>query len=154
MPLGNSMVSQLERSAARKELTKLCSMAILDYLATNTSPKSSTDELSETYQLAVNFVLGVAIETMTLKSIPQQLTRRGEILELLENISHTIETVRGQKSVEKIISFIKTNRKKLAEEDLGGVSELFSGHQAIWRNNDVELVHNPARRCWKNIHAI
>ena len=140
------MVSQLERSAARKELTKLCSMAILDYLATNTSPKSSTGELSETYQLAVNIVLGVAIETMTLKSIPEQLTESGRILELLENISHTIGTVKDQKSIEKIISFIKTNRKKLAEEDLGGVSELFSGHQAIWKNNEVELVHNPARR--------
>ena len=39
------MVSQLDRGMARKELTKLCSMAILDYLVTNTSPKSSTDEL-------------------------------------------------------------------------------------------------------------
>ena len=95
------MVSQLKRSAARKELTKLCSMAILDYLATNTSPKSSTGELSETYQLAVNIVLGVAIETMTLKSIPEQLTESGGILELLENISHTIGTVRDQKSIEK-----------------------------------------------------
>ena len=140
------MVSQLERSSARKELTKLCSRAILDYLATNTSPKSTTSDLSRIYQLAVNVVLGVAIETMTLKSIPKQLTESGEILELLENISHTIDTVRRQKSIKQIISFIKINRKKLAEEDLGGVSELFSGHQAIWKNNDVELVHNPARR--------
>tara|TARA_B110000305_G_C19452571_1_gene648874 strand:+ start:538 stop:2418 length:1881 start_codon:yes stop_codon:yes gene_type:complete len=140
------MVSQLDRSAARKELTKLCSRAILDYLAANTSPKSATSELSRAYQLAVNVVLGVAIETMTLKSIPKQLTESGRILELLENISHTIDTVRRQKSIKQIISFIKINRKKLAEEDLGGVSELFSGHQAIWKNNDVELVHNPARR--------
>ena len=140
------MVSQLERSSARKELTKLCSRAILDYLATYTSPKSTASDLSETYQLAVNMVLGVAIETMTLKSIPKQLTENGEILELLENISHTIDTVRSQKSIKQIVSFIKINRKKLAEEDLGGVSELFSGHQAIWKNNDVELVHNPARR--------
>ena len=140
------MVNQLERSAARKELTKLCSRAILDYLAANTSPKSATSELSRAYQLAVNVVLGVAIETMTLKSIPKQLTESGRILELLENISHTIDTVRRQKSIKQIISFIKINRKKLAEEDLGGVSELFSGHQAIWKNNDVELVHNPARR--------
>jgi hypothetical protein len=140
------MVSQLERSAARKELTKLCSRAILDYLAANTSPKSATSDLSRAYQLAVNVVLGVAIETMTLKSIPKQLTESGRILELLENISHTIDTVRRQKSIKQIISFIKINRKKLAEEDLGGVSELFSGHQAIWKNNDVELVHNPARR--------
>jgi hypothetical protein len=140
------MVSQLERSAARKKLTKLCSRAILDYLAINTSPKSTTSNLSETYQLAVNVVLGVAIETMTLKSIPEELTESGGILELLENISHTIDSVRHQKSIGKIIAFIKTNRKKLAEEDLGGVSELFSGHQAIWKNNDVELVHNPARR--------
>jgi hypothetical protein len=140
------MVSQLERSAARKELTKLCSRAILDYLAANTSPKSATSDLSRAYQLAVNVVLGVAIETMTLKSIPKQLTESGRILELLENISHTIDTVRRQKSIKQIILFIKINRKKLAEEDLGGVSELFSGHQAIWKNNDVELVHNPARR--------
>jgi hypothetical protein len=140
------MVSQLERSAARKELTKLCSRAILDYLAANTSPKSATSDLSRAYQLAVNVVLGVAIETMTLKSIPKQLTESGRILELLENISHTIDTVRRQKSIKQIISFIKINRKKLAEEDLGGVSELFSGHQAIWEGNQVKLVHNPARR--------
>ena len=94
----------------------------------------------------MNVVLGVAIETMTLKSIPKQLTESGRILQLLEDISHTIDTVRRQKSIKQIISFIKINRKKLAEEDLGGVSELFSGHQAIWKNNDVELVHNPARR--------
>jgi hypothetical protein len=93
------MVSQLERSAARKELTKLCSRAILDYLAANTSPKSATSDLSRAYQLAVNVVLGVAIETMTLKSIPKQLTESGRILELLENISHTIDTVRRQKSI-------------------------------------------------------
>ena len=140
------MVSQLERSAARKELTKLCSRAILDYLATNTSSKSTTSELSETYQLAVNVVLGVAIETMTLKSIPKELTKSGQILALLGNISYSINTVKEQNSIKEIISFIKLNRKKLAEEDLGGVSELFSGHQAIWKNNDVQLVHNPARR--------
>ena len=83
---------------------------------------------------------------MTLKTIPEQLTESGGILELLENISVTIDTVRNQKSIEKIISFIKTNRKKLAEEDLGGILELFSGHQAVWKNDEVHLVHNPARR--------
>ena len=140
------MVSQLERSSARKDLTKLCSKAILDFLVTNTSSKSNSSKLNETYKLAVNIVLGVAIETITMKSIPKQLTKDGLVLSLLGDVLFTINSVREQKSINEIVSFISKNRKKLVEEDLGGVSELFSGHQAIWEGDEVKLVHNPDRR--------
>ena len=34
----------------------------------------------------------------------------------------------------------------ISEEDLGGISELFSGHKAIWENGVVKLIHNKERR--------
>ena len=140
------MVSQLLRSKARKDLTTLCANSIMDHIRTYTSPKSSIELMQREYISALNIILGNAVEAITGQKIPQHLVQKGQPLSLFENGIEQIIQVEKSNYTQKVQDYIKNNRKILTEEDLGGVSELFSGHQAIWENNDVQLVHNPARR--------
>jgi len=140
------MVSQLERSAARKRLTKLCSEAIRDIISVHTTPKSSKKAMLEQYLSSVKITLGNAVEAMSGKQIPLHLTGRDCVLSFFNGEVENVGRVRNSKSIIKIKDFISRRSDCLAEEDLGGVSELFSGHMAIWKDGEVILTHNPARR--------
>ena len=140
------MVRQLRRSEARKRLTMLCTQSIIDFITSHTSPESSEEEMGEIYLSAVKSTLASAVEAITQQSIPSQLTKKGENLSLFFNESDGTVELRYSNSILHVRNFIKKNLQCIAEEDLGGVSELFSGHQSIWRGGVVRLVHNPARR--------
>ena len=144
------MLGQLERSSARKELTRRCSKAIVDLVQCTTNSRSSQKKLSEAYVSASRITLGVAVESLTEQEIPVELVSENQVLSLFNNDIKQIINFRTESSqttsLESLCNFIKTNRKSISEEDLGGVSELFSGHKAIWNKGEIELVHNPERR--------
>jgi hypothetical protein len=140
------MVGQLERSAARKRLTELCSEAIIDIISVHTTPKTSKKKVLKQYLSAVKITLGNAVEAMTGKQIPLHLTENGCILSFFNGEVENIGNARSSKSIIEVKDFIKQKSDFLSEEDLGGVSELFSGHMAIWKDGEVILAHNPARR--------
>ena len=74
------------------------------------------------------------------------MTEKNSVLSFFNNEVENIRNASGLKSIIEIKNFIRGNSDSLAEEDLGGVSELFSGHMAIWKEGEVVLTHNPARR--------
>ena len=140
------MVGQLSRSKARKQLTALCSVAIIQLIRQRTNPESSKLDMQEIYLSSLNITLGNAVEEITKKNIPQELVKKGRVLSLFEQDLDDIQNSRKESSIIEVRNFIADNYSYLAEEDLGGISELFSGHKAIWINDDVKLVHDSARR--------
>jgi len=144
------MVSQLQRSSARKRLTRLCSNVITERIQNETDSRTSKRKLSEVYLSASRVALGVSVESLTKQPIPIELTEQGRVLSLFNADLKAIVAAREQttrsSTTNSLCDFINENRRALSEEDLGGVSELFSGHQAIWKNGRVQLVHNPHRR--------
>ena len=144
------MVSQLQRSFARKRLTKLCSDTIIEIIQSETNSRTSKKKLAEVYLSASRVVLGVSVESLTKQPIPIELTEQGRVLSLFNSEMKMIVAAREQTTRRSVMNslcdFINENRRAISEEDLGGVSELFSGHQAVWENGTVQLVHNPQRR--------
>ena len=146
MALGYYMVSQLKRSLMRKKLTKLCSSAIIDLISISTSPTNSVKKTQQKYLSALRITLGNAVEAISGLNLPVELTKNGEVLSLFKKEMAKIVESRNMGSIASVRDFISKNKKYLSEEDLGGVSELFSGHQAIWEDGEVRLIHNPERR--------
>ena len=140
------MVGQLERSAARKWLTDLCSKAIRDFISIHTTPKTSEKKMLKNYLSATKIALGNALEAMIGKPVPPHLAKKGDLLSFFAGVTEEIGKMRDVNSVIEIRDYVANNLDILSEEDLGGVSELFSGHIAVWKNENVELIHNPARR--------
>jgi len=140
------MVSQIRRSEARKKLTKLCAMAIIDYVGSRTTPKNSLLSIEKQYLSGMKIALGVAVEGITGQKIPENLVEKDKILAFFNNELSNIETYGSTISFTNIRNFAEKNSLLLAEEDLGGVSELFSGHKAVWKDGEINLIHNPARR--------
>jgi hypothetical protein len=140
------MVSQLSRSKARKLLTSLCSEAIIEQIQERTNPQSSEMEMRRSYLSSLNITLGNAVEAITARKIPEELVNNGHVLSLFEQDIDGIIRDEKKQSILNVKRFIIENKTTLVEEDLGGVSELFSGHRAIWKDEEVKLVHDPARR--------
>ena len=140
------MVSQLSRSKARKLLTSLCSEAIIEQIQERTNPDSSEMDMRISYLSSLNITLGNAVEAITARKIPEELVNNGHVLSLFEQDIDEIIKDEKRQSILNVRRFILENNTCLAEEDLGGVSELFSGHRAIWKDDEVMLVHDPARR--------
>ena len=98
------------------------------------------------YLSAVKITIFNAVEAIVEQPLPRDIMKKNQVLMLFSDVTGKLEESRYLPMIIDIRMFIKHNWRLIAEEDLGGVSELFSGHQAIWKNNEVELVHNPARR--------
>jgi len=140
------MVSQIRRSVARKKLTELCAMAIIDYVGSRTTAKNSLLSIEKQYLSGMKIALGVAVEGITGQKIPENLVEKDNILAFFDKELGNIEKYGSTISFSNVRNFAKKNSLLLAEEDLGGVSELFSGHKAVWKDGEVNLIHNPARR--------
>jgi hypothetical protein len=140
------MVSQLERSKARKRLTNLCSESIVDHMKRNTTAGSSKNTMLKEYDTALKVILRYAVEAISEQKIPKHLAENNQILSLFTDNIDTLDGSEELIPTKNVQTFIQTNQKFLVEEDLGGVSELFSGHLAIWEGDEIKLVHNPNRR--------
>ena len=140
------MVSQLERSKARKRLTNLCSESIVDHMKRNTTAGSSKNTMLKEYDTALKVILRYAVEAISEQKIPKHLAENNQILSLFTDNIDTLDGSEELIPTKNVQTFIETNQKFLVEEDLGGVSELFSGHLAIWEGDEIKLVHNPNRR--------
>ena len=144
------MVDQIQRSVARKGLTRHCSNLIKEIIASKSNTKTGNAKLAKLYRSASRIALGVSIERLTNHTIPKSLTTQTGALSLFsDELDHIASArVREQQSVmtKSLIKFIDYNRNFISEEDLGGISELISGHIAVWEGGDVQFKHNPVRR--------
>ena len=140
------MTSQLRRSTTRKRLTELCAAAMIEYLSAHTTSHTPNEQMKHAYRIALKITLGNAIEAITNQNIPLNLIENGAVLSLFSGATDKIADTRQNDKVVKVREYIQDNIEFLVEEDLGGVSELFSGHRALWIQNKLKLVHDPARR--------
>jgi len=143
------VVEQLERSQVRKKLTSLCSASIIEYMETDIQ-NTSNPNLHQSYSSAVRVTLGVAVRSMMRCKITPKMLNKNESLSLFVGLSGKIEeyysTNDPNNSFTSIRRYIEKNHKIIVEEDLGGISELFTGHQAILNSGIIKLIHNPKRR--------
>ena len=96
------------------------------------------------YLSAVKITIFNAVEAIVEQPLPRDIMKKNQVLMLFSDVTGKLEESRYLPMIIDIRMFIKHNWRLIAEEDLGGVSELFSGHHAIWVSNEVRLVHNPA----------
>ena len=52
----------------------------------------------------------------------------------------------GKENINSLVSFVENNRKEIAPEDLGGISELLSGHSLKLKSDTIVFENNPHRR--------
>lgn len=151
------MVGQLDRSRARRRLTSLCSNLILEILEKDTDHKTPKVELENKYKSACIIALGVSVEALTGKEIQKSANTNGRILSLFKADISAIQNLREKQNssdaARELIKFIKSSRKSIVEEDLGGISELFSGHTVSWKGDEIQLIHNPQRRDFGKIYT-
>jgi hypothetical protein len=140
------MVGQLLRSKARKKLTSLSAKAIVAYLEAETNEEFSEMKLFKSYNDGLRLALAVSVEALTGESIPAELIGKGKVLELFVGIEDKHEQFAALEETSALKSYVIEHSSALAEEDLGGISELFTGHQATWVDGGIQLVHNPRRR--------
>jgi len=145
------MVSQLERSKARKKLTNMSSNVIIDLLEIRTNFNTNTKKLNIDYDIVVKIALGISVEAISRKNMTRSLISNNPILSIFKEVANDLELIRNNlssfpNSLFDLKYFIQQNTKLIVEEDLGGVSELFSGHKAAWIDGKIKLIHNPDRR--------
>ena len=136
------MVGQLDRSRARRRLTSLCSNLILEILEKDTDQNTLKVELENKYKSACIIALGVSVEALTGKEIQKSATTNGRILSLFKAGISAIQNLREKQNssdaARELIKLIKSSRKSIVEEDLGGISELFSGHTVSWKGDEIQ----------------
>ena len=144
------MINPLDRSRAKRRLTSLCSNLVLEILEKDTDQKTPKADLEKKYKSACIIALGVSVESLTKKKIQKSDTGNGRVLSLFKADLSAIQNLRGEENytdaTRELIRFIKSSRRSIVEEDLGGISELFSGHTASWEDGEIQLIHNPKRR--------
>ena len=140
------MVGQLQRSVARRKLTKLSSETIIAFLQTVSTANDVGEILFGKYTMGCKLALACSTESLTGLSIPVHLMSKGNVLELFDGIEAHKNVFQSLPETSILSTYISENKQVLSEEDLGGISELFTGHQATWDDGVVKLVHNPKRR--------
>lgn len=144
------MILQDQRTEVRNKLSILCSKSIIEIIRSNILDESQIDELDDSYRIATKIALFFSVESITKIEIDKSLINTNSSLSTFKEITTNIDKIRYNmsnfSSISKLQSFIKTNSRLITEEDLGGISEFFSGHKAILEDGNIILVHNPDRR--------
>ena len=116
-------------------------------LKTNSKTRSKS---SPKYLSASRIALGISIERLCHRIIPKSLTSKSEALSLfhedLEAIAYARKPEQQSAMTKSLIQYIDDNHKAISEEDLGGISELISGHMVAWKGEEIKFEHNPSRR--------
>lgn len=135
------MPTQLQRSKCRKELSKICGEVIKDAALTrvNQNGKLNLDELHNglsrgVLQILTEAYLQVKFDEVTIKETP--------CLEIFLEA----DTDLGDEGILTLSSFVRENLEVLSPEDLGGISELLSGHSLKISEKTIIFENNPKRR--------
>ena len=147
------MLNQLERSSTRRTLTLQCADSIIQYLENYVLKNPEIKQLNDPYLRAVRVTLGVAVRSMTGLIITPEIVERNIQLSLFKGLSREIDEyyngIECDSEEFKIMRNYLEDNKRISEEDLGGISELFTGHSAIINprlDGKITMIHNPERR--------
>jgi len=144
------MLNQLERSSTRRTLTLQCADSIIQYLENYVQQNPGIRKLNDPYLRAVRVTLGVAVRSMTGLIISPEMVEGNAQLSLFKGLSREIDEyyngIEYNTEKFKLMRNYIENNKRISEEDLGGISELFTGHSAILNDGKITMIHNPERR--------
>ena len=129
--------------------------------ATNITISSLTSLFSKRNQkISIESFENEEIQEWIENSLPISLRKKNECLEVFSSLSADLRKIKSNiwaPLITKIILNLIENKgpkimgeklglQHLQPEDIGGIHEVFSGHQAIWKDEEISLVHDPHRR--------
>jgi hypothetical protein len=133
--------TQLQRSKCRKDLSRLCGEVIKDVVLQRIQEDATLD-LEELHQALSRGVLQILAETYLGTKFDDATIMNATCLEIFRDADKNL----GIKRTRSLSSFVQENRDKIAPEDLGGISELLSGHSLKLKSDIVTFENNPQRR--------
>ncbi len=138
------MPSQIERSKSRKTLARISGNAVLKTIAR--LRHDSEKSLSILYEMVCRELIRRLIESYTSSPITNETIRTNPDLVFLMPTVDLEDGIRNAPEFDEPVSFMIENSGAFSPEDLGGISELFSGHSAILTDSGVEFVNDISRR--------
>ena len=133
--------TQLQRSMCRKELSRLCGEVIKDVALQRILEDDKLD-LDELHQALSRGVLQILAETYLGTKFDDSTIMNTPCLEIFGDADKDL----GVERIQTLSSFVQENRDKIAPEDLGGISELLSGHSLTLNSETITFENNPQRR--------
>lgn len=135
------MPTQLQRSKCRKDLSRLCAEVIKDVVLQRIQEDATLD-LNELHQALSRGVLQILAETYLGSEFDDAAVINAPCLEIFQDADKDL----GIERTRSLSSFVQENRDKIAPEDLGGISELLSGHSLKLKSDTITFENNPQRR--------
>ena len=133
--------TQLQRSKCRKDLSRLCG-EVIKHVALQRILEDDTLDLDELHQSLSRGVLQILAETYLGSEFDVATISGTPCLEIFLNADKDL----GMERIQSLSSFVQGNRDKIAPEDLGGISELLSGHSLALNSETITFQNNPKRR--------
>jgi len=133
--------TQLQRSKCRKDLSRLCGEVIKDVVLQRIHEDDTLD-LDELHQALSRGVLQILSETYLGTKFDDATIMNAPCLEIFRDADKNL----GIERTRSLSSFVQENRDKIAPEDLGGISELLSGHSLTLNSETITFESNPQRR--------
>ena len=138
------MPSQIERSIARKRLTKLGGSAVLGILAK--SKGGGSRALAKKYERTCREVTRRLVECHISRGISDEKIQNNPDLAFLKPTIGMRGEVEESPEMSELIEFHETSRGVISPEDLGGISELFSGHRVSRTDSGLVFENDVTRR--------
>tara|TARA_B110000003_G_scaffold133666_1_gene135638 strand:+ start:12234 stop:14210 length:1977 start_codon:yes stop_codon:yes gene_type:complete len=128
---------------------------------TNITISSLTSLFSKRNQdISIELFENEEIQKWIENSLPISLRKKNECLEIFSDLDKDLTKIKSNvwaPLITKIILNLIENKgpkimgeklglQHLQPEDIGGIHEVFSGHKAIWNDDEISLVHDPHRR--------
>lgn len=133
--------TQLQRSNCRKELSRLCGEIIKD-VALRRTLEDDTLDLDDLHKVISRGVLQILAEAYLGTEFGPASVKDTPCLDIFQNADKEL----GDENVQSLSSFVEKNRQQIAPEDLGGISELLSGHSLGLEDGYISFANNPQRR--------
>lgn len=135
------MPTQLQRSKCRKALSRLCGEVIRDTVQLRLAEDCDTD-LETLHQNISYGVMKILTEAYLGIDLNKEMIRDSPCLEIFQEADTGIST----NAETGLVKFVRENSEYIAPEDLGGISELLSGHSLKLEDNKIVFQNNPQRR--------
>lgn len=138
------MTSQIDRSKARRALTRSSGDAVLAMISRFGS-RDETD-LRDLYDRICRAVIRRLTEAYTSVQITDDMVRKNDDLEFLIPTVGQTKPMKDVPELDDLERYLARNISALTPEDLGGISELFSGHRVNWNNSEPKFDYDSTRR--------
>ena len=145
------MVSQLARANSRRVLARLFGEAVLEYLS---GIDDDIDfDIVASYEKTCRRLTRSMVEAYISREISDEEIEENPDLEFLKPTRCPTDFLADSPKVKIALSFLEENLTVITIEDLGGISELFSGHRVARGDSSTFFQNNEDRRGFGRIYT-